>query len=467
MMALITDAISSLLGTGYDSDKWFESLRQASFRGVNFAVLTEDMTHGRRVAVHEYPYRDTAWVEDMGRAVRKITLRCFIVQDSAVYGGGSVIAQREALIAACEQKDAGTLIHPTLGELTVSVPENGLRIGGSFSNGRVFEFTLTCIESGLKVFAVTTTTAAAATVGTNYLKLVSTTVLSAIATVKGELRSVTQAIRTIKSTVAFWKNMVDSTISEVTNISSTLKSTFGNTRYGRYNQGNTGGSSGVNGSTDSDDVTDMSALVQQTIAQAITDRNTISDCAQTLSDATTIDEYFQRISDVVSAILNSTGGVNERLRALETLANTLSTTYQQAAADQAVAATVNSAILVLCSGAMASVAVTANPGSSDEAAALSERVSTQIDLALVSAGDRGDDDVYDALLSLRDSFLSTMATLSQELVELIDFRTTSPIPALTLANRLYQDAGRADELIAATTVPHPAFMPTKMKVLRK
>lgn len=466
-MALITDAISSLLGTGYDSDKWFESLRQASFRGVNFAVLTEDMTHGRRIAIHEYPYRDTAWVEDMGRAVRKITLRCFIVQDSTVYGGGSVIAQRQALIAACEQKDAGTLIHPTLGELTVSVPENGLRIGGSFSNGRVFEFTLTCIESGLKVFAVTTTTAAAATVGTNYLKLVSTTVLSAIATVKGELRSVTQAIRTIKSTVAFWKNRVDSTISEVTNISSTLKSTFGNTRYGRYNQGKTGGSSGANGSTDSDDVTDMSALVQQTIAQAIKDRKTISDYGQALNDSTTIDEYFQRISDVVAAILNSTGGVNERLRALETLANSVSTAYQQATADQAVAATVNATILVLCSGAMASAAVTANPGSSDEAATLSERVSAQIDLALVSAGDRGDDDVYDALLGLRESFLSTMATLSQGLVELIDFRTTSPIPALTLANRLYQDTGRADELIAGTTVPHPAFMPIKMKVLRK
>ncbi len=61
-MALITNAISSLLGMGYDSDKWYESLRQASFRGINFAVLSEDMTHGRRVAVHEYPYRDTAWV---------------------------------------------------------------------------------------------------------------------------------------------------------------------------------------------------------------------------------------------------------------------------------------------------------------------------------------------------------------------------------------------------------------------
>lgn len=261
--------------------------------------------------------------------------------------------------------------------------------------------------------------------------------------------------------------MVDSTISEVANISSTLKSTFGNTRYGRYNQGKIGGSSGVNGSTDSDDTTDVTALVQETIARAITDRKTISECVQALDDSTTIDEYFQRISDVVAAILNSTGGVNERLRSLETLANSLSTEYQQATSDQAVAATVNSAILVLCSAAMASVAVTANPGSSDEATILSERVSSQIDLALTSAGDRGDDDIYDALLTLRESFLSTMATASQGLVDLIDFRTTSPIPALTLANRLYQDAGRADELIAATTVPHPAFMPTKMKVLRK
>ncbi|MOA37442.1 hypothetical protein D3C78_1590320 [compost metagenome] len=41
------------------------------------------------------------------------------------------------------------------------------------------------------------------------------------------------------------------------------------------------------------------------------------------------------------------------------------------------------------------------------------------------------------------------------------------LPALTLANRLYQDASRADELIQAAGVPHPAFMPTSMKVLRQ
>jgi prophage DNA circulation protein len=51
------------------------------------------------------------------------------------------------------------------------------------------------IESGLKVFAVTGSSAAGKLVRTNYLKLVSTTVLSTIARIKGEIRGVTQAIK--------------------------------------------------------------------------------------------------------------------------------------------------------------------------------------------------------------------------------------------------------------------------------
>jgi prophage DNA circulation protein len=466
-MAIVTDALSSLLGTDSGSSPWYQSLRQASFRGVSFAVLAGETSHGRRVAVHEYPYRDTAWIEDMGRGVRKITVRGFIIQDSVVYGGGDVIQQRLALIAACETKDAGTLIHPTLGEMTVSIPENGLRIGENLSSGRSFEFTLTCIESGLKVFAVTTTAAAVTAVKTNYLKLASTTVLSAIARIKSEIRGVTQGIKTIKNTIAFWSNTVESTISEVTNIGNTLKSTFGNTRYGRYSQGTTGGASGANGQTNADDASDPDALIKQTMSRAIMDRQNISDGVSSLNNSATIDEFVQRVSDVVQSVLDATGGVNERLRALETLANSLSTQYQQARADQDVADSVNTVILVLCSGAMVTAAVSASPGSRDEADALTERVSAQLDLALVKAADRGDDDIYQALLDLRESFITTMGTTSQGLVDLVEFSSGASLPALTLANRLYQDAGRAGELIAATSVPHPAFMPTKMKVLRK
>lgn len=466
-MAIIQDAISSLMGGG-SSDNWQAKLRQASFRGIPFAVKAEEAMHGRRQAVHEYPYRDTAWIEDMGRGTRRIMLRGFIVQDSLVYGGGDVINQRRALTEACEMPGAGTLIHPTLGELTVSIPEGGLRIGGTEEGGRAFDFTLTALESGLKVFAVTRNDIAAAKIKTNYLKLVSTTVLSTIARVKSEIRGVTQAINTIKGTIAFWTNMVDSTVSEVTNVSSTLKATFGNTRYGRYSKGSVGGnSSGITGTKKENDTEDTQQRVNQTMAQAVMDRKEITDRIAALDNSATVDDFVERTSQVVTAIINSTGGVNERISALEKLANALSTTYQQSAADRQIAATINTLIIVLCSGAMASVASEANPSSSNEANLITESVVEQLDRALVVTGDRGDDALYNTLLELRSVFLLTMGGVANNLSDLMQYQTAKPIPALTLANRLYQDASRADELIQSTHVPHPAFMPTKIQVLRK
>lgn len=466
-MPIIQDAISSLMG-GDASDDWQSKLQPSSFRGVPFAVIAEEGSHGRRQAVHEYPYRDTAWIEDMGRGVRRIVIRGFLIQDSQMYGGGDVITQRQALIAACEEKGAGTLIHPTLGEMTVAIPENGLRLYGSADAGRVFEFTLMAIESGLKVFAVTGSSAAGKTVRTNYLKLVSTTVLSTIARIKGEIRGVTQAIKTIKNTIGFWTNMVDSTINEVTNVSNVLRSTFGNQRYGRYSKGTIGGSSsGVTGSNSVDDTEDFESLSEQVSASAIMDRQGIFDTVSGLNSSATVDDFVQRAADVINAILNCTGGVNERITALEKLASATSAEYQQSTAGAEIAETVNSLIIVLCSGAMAAAASESNPTSRDEAEQITRRVSEQLDAALLVAGDRADDELYSDLLQVRSSFLETMSAISVGLSELMQFNSAQPLPALTLANRLYQDVSRTDELIQESSVPHPAFMPTSMKVLRQ
>ncbi|ELN0130431.1 DNA circularization protein [Raoultella planticola] len=466
-MPIIQDAISSLMG-GDTSDDWQSKLRPSSFRGVPFAVIAEEGSHGRRQAVHEYPYRDTAWIEDMGRGVRRIVIRGFLIQDSQMYGGGDVITQRQALISACEEKGAGTLIHPTLGEMTVAIPENGLRLSGSADAGRVFEFTLMAIESGLKVFAVTGNVAAGSAVKTNYLKLVSTTVLSTIARIKSEIRGVTQAIKTIKGTVAFWTNMVDSTISEVTNVSHVLNSTFGNTRYGRYSKGTVGGSSsGIKGSVDSADSDDDQALAEQITASSVMDRQSVLNATASLNNATTTDAFIQGVADVVNDILGSTGGVNEKIAAFEKLAASVSTDYQRSASSRQIAATMNTLIIVLCSGAMASAAADSNPTSRDEAEQITRRVATQLDTALLLAGDRGDDDLYSALMDIRTSFLTSMDLISGGLSELMQINTNSPLPALALANRLYQDASRANELIQEANVPHPAFMPVSMKVLRQ
>ncbi|MEX3020743.1 DNA circularization protein [Kluyvera sp. STS39-E] len=466
-MSIIQDAITSLMGGGA-SDNWQSQLQASSFRGVPFAVVAEEGSHGRRQAVHEYPYRDTAWIEDLGRGTRRFMIRGFLIQNSQIYGGGDVIAQRQSLVAACEAKGSGTLVHPTLGELTVSIPENGLRISGSMESGRVFEFTLMALESGLKVFAITDGTVASDTVKTNYFKMVTTVVASTLARIKGEIRGVTSAINTIKGTITFWTSMVDSTVSEVTNVSNVLKSTFGNNKYGRYSKGSVGGSSSVISSgLSTADAEDDQALTDLVTAQSVMDRKNIMDTTDVLNNSSTADEFVQGVADVVNSILNSTGSVNDRISALEKLANSTSIEYQQSDNSKAIAATMNTLIIVLCTGAMTSSATEANPTSRDEAEKLTQRVALQLDGALVVVADRADDEMYNALLTVRTAFISTMMARSSQLSDLMQINMAQPLPALTLANRFYQDASRADELIQAAHVPHPAFMPLTMKVLRQ
>ncbi|XTZ40075.1 DNA circularization protein [Salmonella enterica] len=467
MMAIIQNTISALMGsTG--GKRWQDKLKPSSFRGIPFAVVAEDGGHGRRQAVHEYPYRDTAWVEDMGRGIRRITIRGFLVEDSQVYGGGDVITQRQALINACEEKGPGTLVHPALGEMTVSIPEGGLRIAGTAEAGRVFEFTLTAIESGLKVFAVTSSRADAATVGTNYLKLVTTTVSSVLARLKGEIRGVTQGINTIRGTIAFWTRMVDNTVSEVMSVSNVLNSTFGNTRYGRYNKGTVGGrSSGATGTHRVADTDNYQALVEQVTARAVMDRQNISAAIERLNNASTPGDITQLTADLVNLMLNSVGDIDERIKLFGALADATCNGYQPSESTQKIASSANTLILVLCSGAMTAAAAASDPVSCDVAEDITRRISDQLDVALVVTGDRGDDDIYRALLNLRSSFVDRMSDISPDLSELMEISTARPLPALTLANRLYQDASRAGELVQETDIPHPAFMPLKMKVLRQ
>jgi prophage DNA circulation protein len=90
-----------------DIQDFVDALRPASFRGVPFATLASRKVFGRRTAVHEYPFRDTIWVEDLGRKGREISLSGFLVANSLVYGGGDVLAQQDQLIAAAEHLAAG------------------------------------------------------------------------------------------------------------------------------------------------------------------------------------------------------------------------------------------------------------------------------------------------------------------------------------------------------------------------
>ncbi len=111
--------VSSLAGNSLAVDNsgetwmggtWINRLQPGSWRGVGFVLDAGETLVGRRLAIHEYPYRDTAWGEDLGKLPRRFNVQAFLV-------GDDVYAQRDALVSACEQAGSGTLVHPTMGSV--------------------------------------------------------------------------------------------------------------------------------------------------------------------------------------------------------------------------------------------------------------------------------------------------------------------------------------------------------------
>ncbi len=122
---------------------WRDRLLPASFRGVPFEVAEAGGRFGRRTVEHVYPQRDRPFVEDMGRAAREIRVVGFVV-------GDDYFERRDALIAALEAPGPGLLVHPYLGELTVSAPSTDLT--ESTDEGGIARFSMSFIESGERAF---------------------------------------------------------------------------------------------------------------------------------------------------------------------------------------------------------------------------------------------------------------------------------------------------------------------------
>jgi prophage DNA circulation protein len=113
------DASAALSSLGQLQDianaPWLADYQQASFRGVPFLIRSHERAGGRRVAAHEYPFRDVGSAEDMGRRQITYRLRAYVVGSPSI----SYFPARDALQAAFDAPGTGTLVHPFLGSVTV------------------------------------------------------------------------------------------------------------------------------------------------------------------------------------------------------------------------------------------------------------------------------------------------------------------------------------------------------------
>ncbi|WP_161993654.1 DNA circularization N-terminal domain-containing protein [Muricoccus nepalensis] len=193
---------------------WRANLRPASWRGVAFQVLGSEALFGRRVHVHEYPFRDQPWAEDLGRRSRAMLVKGFLI-------GDDVAAQLEELQAAAEAKGPGTLVHPLRGEFTVTLLN--LAAADAWDEGRIVRLSMEFIETGARRFPGSVTNGAAevdgvcealdkvvgeggakaltATVSEGYAgaQSVVQTARSYVATARGLVSSATGALRSVSA----------------------------------------------------------------------------------------------------------------------------------------------------------------------------------------------------------------------------------------------------------------------------
>ncbi|KKZ18120.1 hypothetical protein AAY84_12270 [Serratia marcescens] len=444
------DAKDALFGPSGDSWKWAEHLRPASFRGVPFGVVQGEGVFGRRQAVHEYPYRDKAWIEDMGRATRRFTIRGFLLQSSGLYTAPDVMTQRDSLVAACETGSVGTLVHPTFGDLTVSIPESGLRITEGLA-GRVFEFTLTVIESGLRVFAITSSADAASTVQTSWLALAAKTAGTFIGEIHGTINFFTGTMRTLQNTAAFWERSVTSTMNAATNLGNSLHSTFGRERFGRYNHGSF------------NDATHYEQQTHAVMATTTQNRAAIEQSLTTLTQAQTPEDYAAATLTVINLLGSAVTSPPDRVNMMEKLSLFTDPLYHPPGGEKIASDTAVRFFTTLSAGAMANAAADVPLRSYDDAINLMGRVCDTLDGAILAAGDNSEDEVYEALLTLREDTVALLQSRGASLAPMVTESLSANLPSLNLANRFYQDVARADDLVDEANPIHPAFMPRKFK----
>lgn len=438
-------------------------IQPASFRGVPFGVVRGESSFGRGIALHEYPYRDTQWPEDMGRATRRFSIQGFLITNSLIYGGGNVIDQRAKLIAAAETKGAGTLIHPTLGRLQVSIPDQGLRVVEQLDGATYMEFTLACYEAGERTFpdASVSQSSSTADAANNVNAAASQNFQSSISSA---LQQGAQVIRTAVATADKWVGILNTVAFDATGIFNLAASLPGD--FGRFFNGALAGYA--------------QALVGPIVP--LTLESLVFSGTQARADVQTAgDDLITACSDqepdgppaaaqaaaatLAAAIVNPADGI----RLFTQLASFYPADVTGPSVVGVASATMQTAMGALLRrtslAALVRVTQTYQPSSEDDASQVRLAVCDLLDQEALIAGDTGDDASYSALCAARGAVAADLDARGGQLPPMRQFTYAESLPSLVLAQRLYQDATRADQLVSEANPRHPGFMPLTFKAL--
>ncbi len=191
---------------------------------------------GRRTVTHEYPNRDTCFVEDLGLQTEIITIRGFLI-------GDNVYEQRDYFKAQCRIKGAGQLVHPSLGTFDANL------IGAGFSEdwreGRVVSMDLQFIAvanqniQNLTPIALTNTQSTVVGAAASLKDASSDDFFSEVG---AAIKSGERSVNAVVDTVSKYVNQAQRLLNDATRAVNLVKGvgnivTGGRLSFGRYGNG--------------------------------------------------------------------------------------------------------------------------------------------------------------------------------------------------------------------------------------
>lgn len=453
---------------------WINQLLPASFRGIPFVVEQSGFTTGRRTAVHEYPYRNLPWVEDMGAATQQINFSGFLVGDDCYI-------QRDVLAAACAQKGPGFLVHPSLGPIPAACLTNAT-FNERVDRGRVVEVQLGFIVTQ-NIPVIQLITGPLAFISTIYATL--NCVTTAIAAVKAVFSAVVGTALAVVGSVDAIVRCVTGFVGSVLALAyepaaifgclnglGVLTQTFGAAySLSRYISGNVDGTqspvlSGLNQNLPAYQL--IANATQAVLDAAVASRGAVGVAANLAITTGTSDPndpeniFLGTIQALTEALRNSITDPADQIRLLATLCSFVGDTYPQTGAPYSAAEQqLNDVVAAACRRAALFSLATATTNyiptvTSDVVGVIALSVPLY-DAEVLYAANQGDSATYNAMIALRSAVVNDLQTRGANLPSLITATQTANLPSFVLAYKLYQDSTRSDQITRYNNPIHPLF----------
>ncbi|MCE5256866.1 MAG: DNA circularization N-terminal domain-containing protein [Spirochaetaceae bacterium] len=418
---------------------WRDEWRAGSFRSVPFKWKQSDATVGRKTARHDYPKRDDAYVEDMGLRPREFTLECFVI-------GQDYIDQRDALVSALETAGPGTLEHPTMGTMFVSL--NGdVRMSESTSEGGMCRFTIPLIRVEEDNYpSEETDTAAQVEDSSDDLIDASESDFEDEFSCEDEPDNVTDDAESLTDQIcgvmdglaAKFKTSTATPgfVKDLNKIQNSIKTLIGKPFTLAKS---------------------ISGQINKLRDLALAPLNLILSSRTQLRRGASLSKSIQNLpTDLFNAYagLFDYGRQGSKLYPSSAPSTSESTTPSKARKAKNQAA-LTALVRRTAIAEAARTSAEMDHASYDDAMEMRDRIADAIDAELLDSSDS----VYSALVDLRAAVVTDINARGANLSRIVTITLSRTEPALVIAHRLYRDATRAEELITRNNIAHPSFVP--------